>query len=318
MVRFGTMVCLLGACNEFGFDGIDPEGTPDRTVLVEQTFVQQPLPRVDLLFVVDDTASMTQEQAALATHFALLADGLDAAGVAWQMGAVTTSMGGEDAGVLHGQPWIVTPGTPQRDDAFAQAIQVGTEGTDEEAGFAAAAEALALAGPREPNAGFRRPDAALHVVVVSDADDQSDAWFDTDPVGAFLDVLAAEEAAAGLPVRVSAVVGPTPSGCTSITGTAQPAERYAEVVRQTGGALMSICAANFQPLLADIGAASLQYPSAFALRERPEPGSVEVVVDGAPEPDGWSVDVEARQLVFDEPPAPDTFIAVSYLVRVEG
>ena len=64
---------------------------------------------VDLLFVVDDTASMAQEQAALAADFESLANQLDAAQVAWQVGAVTTSMDGADAGLLQGSPWILTP-----------------------------------------------------------------------------------------------------------------------------------------------------------------------------------------------------------------
>ena len=59
-----------------------------------ESFVQAPLPKVDLLLIIDDTASMEQEQAALAAHFAALLDDLDAVDIAWQLGVATTEMDG--------------------------------------------------------------------------------------------------------------------------------------------------------------------------------------------------------------------------------
>ena len=62
------------------------------TVLVTEEFVQAPLPAVDLLWVVDDTASMAREQEAWALHLPGLVAGLDEAGVDWHAGVVSTDI----------------------------------------------------------------------------------------------------------------------------------------------------------------------------------------------------------------------------------
>lgn len=319
MHRIGALAMISAVgCLEFRLDPIDPELAPVRDVLVEESFLQNPLPRVDLLFVVDNTASMAQEQSALAADFGALATQLDAATIAWQVGAVTTSMEGGQVGWLQGSPWILTPDTPDRQAAFAAMVQPGAEGHAPEAGLAAAAEALALAGPGGPNAGFRRPDAVLHVVFVSDADDQSDPWLGADPVSSFLALLDDESVRTGLPGRASAVVGLPPSGCTSATGTAQAALRYAEVVEATGGVQVSICETDFGPLLEELGAASLTYQSRFVLREQPKPGSVRIEGDGDTIAGGWSLELEPPAIVFEVAPEPGSIFSVSYLVSNEG
>lgn len=312
MRRVGMLLLVAAGCIEFGLDPIDPDGAPRQLVPVLDTFVQAPLPRVDLLFVVDDTASMAQEQAALAAQFSALASELDEAGVAWQVGAVTTSMQGDEAGWLKGSPWILTPDVAERELAFASMVQVGTKGTSPEAGLAAAVEALALTGADDPNAGFRRPDAMLHVVFVSDADDQSEDFLGPDPVGAFLDVLDAEAEATGLPARASGLVGDVPSGCSSASGAAQPAFRYADAVAAAEGVAMSICAVDFGPFLGTLGEASLAWETRFQLSQTPETGTLRVEVDGEAAMN-WTLDGTA--VVFDEPPPAEAVIAARYLVR---
>lgn len=278
-----------------------------------QSFVQGPLPKVDLLLVIDDTASMAQEQAALADHFAALLADLDALDIAWQLGVVTTEMGGPEAGWLRGSPYVLTPATPDRDAAFASMVQVGTAGPGPEAGLAAAATAIDLAGPGGPNAGFRRPDALLHVVFVSDTDDQSADWLGGDPAATFLGLLTDEGRRTGLPARASALVGPLPSGCTSATGSAQPAVAYDQVVEGSGGVVVSICSADFVPVVQSLSEASVVWSTRFALANPPVDGSVEVRVDGD-RVDGWSLDPDGPAILFDAAPSPEARIEVTYLV----
>ena len=266
----------------------------------------------DLLFVVDDTASMAQEQVSLAARFSTLADDLDAADVSWQVGAVRTSMQGEQAGWLQGSPWILTPDIDDRGAAFADMVQVGTKGSSPEAGLAAAIEALALSVPGEANAGFRRPDALLHVVFVSDADDHSQDLLGADPVGAFLEVLAAEAEATGLPARASGLVGDVPSGCSSASGTAQPAFRYTEAVEGAQGVTTSICAVDFGPFLASLAEASLSWQTTFELSGVPEAGTLRVEVGGEAV-GGWTLD--GTLLDLHEPPGPEAVVTARYLVR---
>ena len=203
---------------------------------------------------------------------------------------------------------------PSVEVAFADMVQVGTDSVSAEAGLAAAVEALALSGPGDPNAGFRRPDALLHVVFVSDADDQSEAWLG-DESGRRL------PRGPGRRGRRDRATGPRQRGdrtaalglATSATGVAQAGQRYAEVAEASGGTQVSICEADFAPLLADLGQASLSYQARFALREAPDPGTVEVRIDAIEMSDGWSVD-DMPSLVFDEAPPAGVIIEVSYLV----
>lgn len=285
------------------------------TVLVTEEFVQAPLPAVDLLWVVDDTASMAREQDALADHLPGLVADLAAAGVDWHAGVVATDMGGADAGWLVGSPFVLTPTTPDVAQALASAARVGTDGAGPEAGLAAATRALELMVPGGPNAGFRRVDAALHVVFVSDADDSSDAWLGPDPVSAFLAVLADATMFAPAPM-VSAIVGDVPLGCSSDLGTAAAAPRYHAVVAQTGGATVSVCDVDLGGVVDALGDASLQWPTVFGLRERPVPGSIRVTIDGVRLDEGFVVFAEPPRVEFDVAPPPGALVTFAYLVEV--
>ncbi|MEZ4238843.1 MAG: hypothetical protein R3F59_22355 [Myxococcota bacterium] len=311
------LVRLGPGCLEFVIDSRDPVDPPPQQIAVTESFVQAPLPKADLLLVIDDTASMAQEQAALSQDFAVLLDELDALGVGWQLGVVSTEMVKPEAGLLRGTPWILTPSVPQRELVFAEMVQVGLEGDGPEAGLAAAERTLALA-VEGPNAGFRRPDALLNVIFVSDADDESDDWLGSDPVGPFLDLLADEAERTGLPARASGLIGPPPSGCHSISGQAQPAVRYAEAIAASGGVQGSICAIDFAAVLAQLSEATIAWQTEFPLRERPADGSVRIRIDDALVEGGWAVADEPPRLVFDEAPPPASQIDVSYLVTLAG
>ena len=308
---------LIGpGCLEFFLDPIDPSESPPQEVVIRESFVQQPLPKVDLLLVIDDTGSMAQEQNALSKHFDALLSDLDVLGIGWQLGVVSTAMDRTDAGWLRGTPWILTPDVPDRELSFADMVRVGTDGSGPEAGLAAAAAALALASDG-PNVGFRRPDALLNVIFVSDTDDQSDAWLGPDPDLAFLEILAGEAEATGNPARASGLVGPLPEGCTSLTGSAQPAVRYARVIEGSGGISESICAGEFGEVLGALSEANIAWRDSFELRSVPVSGSVIVRVDDVPTPDGWTLGLDPPRIDFAAPPPPNAQIDVEYLVSLE-
>jgi hypothetical protein len=312
-----TGLCLIGmmaACSEVGFQSIDPDELPQSLVVAEERFVQQGLPAADILFVVDHTASMAQEQAALAAEFDALTGGLDVANIAWQLGVVTMAAQGDRAGWLQGDPWVVTSDSPDPEGDFARAVAVGTDGVGVEAGLAAALLALGLADEEGPNAGFRRPEAALHVVFVSDSDDESDVELGDDPVNTFLDRLAEERDRTGWPAAASAIVGPLPDGCVSDSGSALPAERYLEVVDRSGGASTSICAADFRGLLARVADVDVDLPTVFELADRVlDPTGMRVTVNGVAST-RWTYQADPPAVVFTAGPAANAVITVSYLV----
>ena len=244
----------------------------------------------------------------------VLDDLLAAAGVSWHVGVVGTDMADEEAGWLLGQPWVFTSSSGDL-VAHLQSVLVTVEaGVAPEAGLAAAITALELSEPGGPNEGFRREDASLHLVFVSDADDASDAVVSGDPVQAMLDRLTIE-AVNDLPALASAVVGDTPLGCTSGLGNALPGLRYVEVAEATEGKVVSICASDFAPIIEDLGNASVVLDSRFVLQQTPVSDVVTVSVDGE-RVTGWTLEPAVPSVRFDVPPVAGSVVVITYLVAI--
>lgn len=301
---------FLASCIEFRIDPVEEPPPPETAVVVDR-FEPAPGAPLDVLFVLDDTTSMSQEQPILASALASLIPALDQRRIAWQVGVVTMDTAGDAVGWLQGRPYVLTAAHPSPEAALDERLRPGNRGKPPEAGLYAAIEALRLAEGLGPNAGFRREEAGLHVVFITDSDDQSDAWLGPDPVGAFL-----AEAPAG--ITVSAIVGDVPDGCTSVRGSAQPGARYVALTEATGGIAESICAVGFGGLAQRISAASVDLPDRYPLSEPPVEGSVRVSVDGVRVTEGWTLEYAADGVwvVFSPPPAPGVRVDVTYLTVV--
>lgn len=302
----GVAAALLAGCVDYGIQ--DPDGVVVDPVEVEELLVQSAVPGLDVLFVVDSTGSMREEQRSLAEAAEVFLAALEALDVAYQIGVATTDPA--DAGVLTGRPWIITAAEEDPAAALARALAVGTESAPPAAGLDMAV--LALEDATGLNTGFRRKDAALHVVFLSDGDDASGARLGEDPQGAFLAFLAAETSRAA---RASAVVGDVPAGCDGPGGSALPGTRYAAVAEATGGVVVSVCAADLAVVAASIGDVGVEWLTVFPLQAAPVPGSVRVELDGVRAETGWQVDPSAPALVFDVAPAPGTAIRVVYTLE---
>lgn len=302
-------------CTEFALrDNPEPAETE---VVVTETFQQDDRPRVDLLFVVDHTPSMEPARAALADAAAALVSALDADQLAWQLGVVSTDLLTDHSGVLQGDPWIVTPTTAGAPDALARALDV-EPGTEPTGGLAAATRALTEPRRSDVNRGFRRPDAALHIVVLSDADDQSGSVLGVEPAEAFLALLEDEAAATDQPATLSAVVGDPETGCSGPAGTALPGDVYAEVARASDGAVASICQADLGAVVSQLGTLVQEGTRQFPLQAVPVPDSIRVELDGVRLDRGWSLELEPPTIVLDEPPTPGASLAVRYTIASSG
>lgn len=306
------LLCVLAACGiENLVRGQDSE-IEDPVVVVE-TFEQAPHEKVDLLFVIDDTGSMAEEQAALSDSFVALVEAVDGLGLAYHFGVVTTASSGDEAGVLQGDPWIVTAASDDPVGDLAQAVEVGTSGV-EEAGLAAMITALSEPVIDNENRGFRRADAALHVVVLSDDDDDSGDALGEDPVAAATAFLDEEALESGLSAQLSAVIGDVPGGCRGPGGEAFPGTRYAQVATNTGGAIGSICDADLDAVVETIVENAAHYPTEFELQAEPAE-KPRVAIDGARQDGGWSL--SGTTLSFETAPAAGSLIEVRYELREE-
>ena len=128
------------ACSEITISGPNDEVTEAPTLV--ETFIQEPLPKVDVLWVVDNSPSMANEHTALQQALSPFMEELDSASVAWQMGVLSTELDNENLGILHGNPWILNPNLEDPIAALQQALEVGTDGRGSSGGIAAALMAL--------------------------------------------------------------------------------------------------------------------------------------------------------------------------------
>jgi len=273
--------------------GAEPVGLPSDPPLTPterlDEFVQAPSSKSDVLFVVDSSGSMNEEQEALATNFPALLDWFVDSGVDYHIGVVSTDMYDPlGAGQLRQSEGIrfLTPETPEIEARFADLTRIGTEGANDERGRAAAYTALALRAD-EANAGFLRDDAALHLIVVSDEDDNSGPWPITET--GFVDFLLSLDRHI---TTFSSIVGPpTLLGGNRFDCRAEPGIGYLELTRRIGGVAWSICEDDWVRLLDELGFVTVGLRRSFSLRRPAEVRTVRVELE---------VDGEAREVFGDE------------------
>lgn len=246
--------------------------------------------KIDILFVVDNSGSMAQEQANLATNFPQFISVIEASGLDYRVAITTTGMdftynqalfpggpvipntqdGGDNGAML--QPagcnlprrWLQL-GDPNPAAAFACAANVGTSGPSDEMPLAAMRAAFDDRVADGTNAGFRRPDALLAVVMLTDENDCS--YEQTVTLGfseflcesqmeppanyvTFLDQLTGERGRWATAI----IAGAGPGDCSSTFGDADYAERLAQFASSAGPAnavLSSICVGDLTVGLSD-------------------------------------------------------------------
>ena len=207
--------------------------------------------------------------------------------------------------------------TEQPTEVFGQMVRVGTDGCGDEKGRDAACRALALLTQTEsdPNYGFVREDATLHIVFVSDEDDQSDELSRAD----FVEFLTTVRGSADM-VGVSSFVSPNPV-CPSANA---PGDDYVRVTNEVGGLFWSICNEDWDSGLDIVAGLTVSFPSVyrrFYLNSLPVAGTIDVWVDQDDmqyefeEELDWDYDVVTNSILFHEYiPSPFAEVNVKYRV----
>jgi hypothetical protein len=239
--------------------------------------------KTDIVFFVDQSGSMSGDASHLAANFGTFISDLNATASDWQIIVVVDNTSCNHEGIL-------SPSVPDAETRFGDAVTTTLWGGPE-SGLAIMADAVALTDPTECNAGFLRPDALLHGVIVSDEPDSSpDPWSD------YVDAMVAKKGDAAL-VRISAIAGQMPTSCD-----AWEALGYAEAVAATGGAFIDICS-DWATSLAAL-AAEIATQDTFPLDQRAVPASITVTVNGQRIEAGWTYDSATHAVVFEEASAP--------------
>jgi hypothetical protein len=295
------------AANPYVTVGLKGEGTTESRQV--DTFDQSARPKTDVLFVVDNSGSMGEEQGRLGDNASTFLNVAQQLNTDFQVGVVTTDVTASgQSGKLQttgGLPKITANGPSAASNLRSIVRSLGTNGDSDERGLDAMVAALSVPLVNDPaaNAGFLRPDAKLAVVVVSDEEDGSNS-----PVDFYVDFLKNLKGQYNSAlVSFSAIVGDaSPSqnsqgapGCTSPDGDAVSGDRYIAVANRTGGKVRSICSANWGQIAADLGLDAFASRSGFPLSRPADPASIQVKVNGQPSPAGrWTFDAAANTVVF--------------------
>ncbi len=302
-----ALIALLASagCQEYGLDevlytDVFDQGSDEDTV-------------ADLLFVVDNSGTMSEEQHRLASSLGGLMVLLDETLADFRLGVITTDVEDPDhRGRLQGEPPVLGPDTPDLPGAFVANAHVGTGGSRDEQGLTALGLAMTEAVDAGYNGGFFRPGARLHAVVVSDEDDHGE-----DGVEELLSQLAVDVPDSAQ-FAVHAIVGDVPDGCLAPDAVADPGPRYLEAARRSEGYSGSICLADWTPLLESIGLAALGLQDTFPLSHEPDQSTIEVRVDGVQIPeresDGWTYEpgINAVVLHGGAVPRPGMQVVITY------
>lgn len=281
---------------------------------------------VDVLWVVDNSGSLSNERARLASEFDRFLSVLLAAQVDFHVGVTSTDLSPTgDQGRLRGPVAVIDRNTINPVLAFQRAVTFPNDlEIALEEGLAAIESALSPPNTTGPNAGFLRDNAALAVIVVSDEDDGS--LGPTDHYLRFLEGLKGPGRDAN--VSLSAVVGPVPDGCVApgeenIFGAeARAAERYIAVAEGSGGLIESICSLNFAPFVQALATSLAGLRRFFPLSSPPDVDSIRVEIDGrriAPsETNGWVYRPAAQAIELSgmAVPPPGAEVRIAYDVQL--
>lgn len=256
--------------------------------------------KVDILFVVDESASMCGEQDNLADNFNTLTSIASQWGNDFQIGITTTNIDAEDeeVGHLFGSPAIITKDSVAN---FGPNIEdVGCSGSGaQESGLEAGRRAISppLMDDGGYNEGFVRTDAALEIVFVSDEEDQSPG-----SVPFYIDFYKSIKGFMNEDMfHAHAIVGDFNGGCSiSQDDGADAGKRYIEIQEATGGVFGSICDDDFSTVLEDIGNKAFGLQVQFFLSAQADAANVKVWVNNVECAAGWTYDPQTNAVVFDE------------------
>lgn len=257
----------------------------------------------DILLVVDNSGSMSEEQTNLANNFESFINVMVLNDADWQIGVITT-----DQWEFQGD--IIRPSDADPVGEFQDQAQVGINGSGDERGNEMAYNALQPGEDAGPGSDFLRDDARLNIVFLSDeVDSSAGSWVDY--VNFYWTLKSDTD-----DVVVHAIAGDWPvSACSSaVAGTG-----YYETVAATGGLFLSICATDWAAHLESLAEVAATDLSTFDLSQTAVPETIEVRVDGVVQTVGWTYDPNDNSVNFDDDhiPSGGSSIEIEYALYAD-
>jgi len=265
-------------------------GSGDVEHWFSQTHIQEAVPILDILWVIDDSGSMQRFQTSMSSNVGQFINAFSLSGADYNMAVITTSY--SQIGT------IVTNNTPNAEFIIANELLVGTHGSGMERGIEMSFNALCDPLSAGQGSDFFRESATLVVVYVSDEPDSSiNGWqqyvsfFENiKPPGQFIPY---------------GVIGDSPGGCIHPNSNINVAfgAGYWDIIDYFGGSWYSICAVDWGIQLQDL-ANSMVSRYKFNLEEDdPIEETIKVYINGQ-ETDKWIYDASLNSVIFDSDSIP--------------
>ena len=250
--------------------------------------------KVDILWVMDNSGSMGDEQEDLAKNFDIFINNFIKKDIDFQMAITTTDGRLRKSGKMIGDANLLNSDAAKENknkfiDDFKQMIKVGVDGSGEEKGLQTSNDFF------DNYRGWIRDDAYLVIVYISDEQDQSpDAVIDY--VSQYQSLKSSVEK-----VRAYSIVTKSidPDKKWESLGT-----RYEEASLFTGGETADIHQ-DFYTTLENFSFKILVLLDSFPLTGEPIDNKVEVTSNGNTLNSGWSYDSKARSISFDQNAIPN-------------
>lgn len=285
-------------------------GMGDYYSSVMDTYTQDTVMMSDILFIIDNSCSMSTWQTHVATNFDSFITVFKNSGVDYHIAIITT-----DDPSFTGP--IIDNSTIDPIAEFTAQAQVGIYGSGHERGLDMAYAALQPGGEAAPGSSFERTDAKMSLIFVSDEPDYSyELPTPLDYSSYFTGVKLNSSK-----IVSHAVSGDCPSGCsmpyTSSTGYTYNKYAYCnydyiDVVNDMGGTQLSLCDTDWGLKMETLAKDSI-IKSSFELSDIPIATTIEVLVDGSLT-GNWTYDPLINSVIFDPGsiPVAGSIIDISY------
>lgn len=237
-------------------------------------------PPSDIMFLVDQSCSMDDNQRLLGENFSTFISSLNSYTRDWQVAVVNDDDGCNNSGILTGS-------TAGYESTFSSAVTRGGGGYTE-ALLTPAANGIEKTGSGQCNNGFMREDAVLHIIMVSDEPEQSPGSWST-----YVDRIIASKGS-DANVRLSAIAGPSSGGA----GCADPGTGYMEAVAATDGVYLNICSTWATSTNMEALAEASVFQDTYELTRTPIIETIWVEVNSSPRTTGWSYDSASNAVIF--------------------
>lgn len=330
VVMMATVLAALTACSKgAGSFSILADADDYRQ---EAVFVPK---KIDVLWVIDNSGSMASSQAALASNFQSFINKFQAQGYDFHM-AVTTSDAWEKQfnnnsqkskirdgnGTTHSGVFVMDQNTPNLANVFSTNAIVGTGGNGDERVFESFKQTLLdVTGV---NATFRRPEAYLAIIILSDEEDFSSAspQFTENmntayPVQSYVDFLN-DYTDGGANFSVNTISVDSIACRDSLGNNAQKVStRLPALADLTGGVKASICG-NFGTSLDLISNNIVQLSAVFKLTREPVVETINISINGVKIPvdavNGYTYDPATLTITFHGTavPAANASVKIDY------